>query len=163
MVEYVSMNSLEEVFIEPNGKLKEKSCGHYLTSNMLKANFNDFCNWVAGWYPDCKDVVFTINGHNPNTIEELNNTHTIKHKIVYDLSKYTNDPMTLGEWHKMILDGISNGSLDPDLEIYFTRAIVDKIESAKCKLSDRSISKTCKINLEIDSSNGLIAIICEDE
>lgn len=167
MVDYIAMNSLEEVLVKPNSKLlKEKCSSLYLTTKMLRANFNDFCNWVAGWYPDCKDMLFTINGYNPNTIEELNTSHTIKHKIIYDLSKRSNESMTLGEWHKMILDGISNGSLDPDLEIYFTRAIVDKIESAKCKLSDKNteyISRNCKINLEIDSSNGVIAIICENE
>lgn len=162
MIDFVSMNSLEYVVIDSPDSPIYKECPNLdMSCRLLKANFNDFCNWVAGWYPDCKDMVFTINGKNPNSIEDINTTHTIRTKIVHDLSKRDNRSMTLGEWHQMILDGISNGLLDPDLEIYFTRANVEKKESIECNYAFEFFVKTCKINLDVDCSQGIIAMAYE--
>lgn len=163
MVEYVSMDSLEGVVIDNPDSPIYKGCPQLdMSCKLLRANFNDFCNWVAGWYPDCKDITFTINGKNPNSIEDINTTHTIRTKIVHDLSKHSIKSMTLGEWHQMILDGFLHGSLDPDLDIYFTKAVIEKKESIECNISnDESFSKTCEINLKVDCYQGIVAMVYE--
>ena len=163
MVEFVSMDSLEDVILDDPDSPIYKECPKLdMSCKLLRANFNDFCNWVSGWYPDCENMVFTINGKNPNSIEDINTTHTIRTKIVHDLSKRGNKSMSLGEWHRMILDGISNGSLDPDLEIYFTKATVTRSESVESNYENSEFFiKTREVNLDVDCSQGIIAMAYE--